>query len=473
MKKKSRGSSIYSSLLSLVSCFWVSSHDARETPMYAIVGFGQTGLSVAQFLQKQKIDFFVCDTRENPPSLEVFKKDFPGVEFFCGELPEEKLLSAGKIILSPGLPRKTPIIQKALEQGIPVIGDIELFVQQAKAPIIAITGTNAKGTVTTMVQSILEAAGQQVEIGGNFGIPALDLLSKATPDFYVLELSSYQLESTFSLKAAAATILNITPDHLDYHGTMENYIAAKQRIYHHAKAVVFNGQDGATFPVDWVETTPKTILGFGAVSTPSTPFYLQNKNLMFQDHVILSGDELSVSGMHNWLNALAAAALTTAAGISLEAIREGLKKFRGLKHRCVLVKAIQGVKWFNDSKGTNVGATQAAIAGLGPTLKGKIILIGGGQAKGQDFSPLKTWCQEYVDALILFGQDADQLEEVLGKSISQCVRVNNLAEAVDAARKIAKAGDAVLLSPACASLDMFKNYEERGEQFEGLVRDQA
>jgi UDP-N-acetylmuramoylalanine--D-glutamate ligase len=438
--------------------------------MYAIIGLGQTGLSIAQFLHKQKINFFVCDTRENPSGLANFKENFPAVEIFLGKLPEEKLLQAEKIILSPGLPRTTPALQQALKQNIPVIGDIELFVQQAKAPIIAITGTNAKGTVTTMVESILKAAGREVYIGGNYGIPALDLLAKPTPDFYVLELSSYQLESTFSLQAAAATILNVTPDHLDYHMTMENYLAAKQKIYYQAKAIVVNAEDEASWPSE----AKGRIYAFGEqVPTEFNSvdcFSIDNKSLMFNGQTILSAEALPVAGVHNWLNALAAAALTTAVGISLEAIRTGLKNFRGLKHRCVLVKTIDSVKWYNDSKGTNVGATQAALAGLGPTLNGKIILIAGGQAKGQDFSPLQKLCEQYVKALILFGQDADQLEKALKQTVPQCLRVSNLEEAVKRAKSMAQAGDAVLLSPACASLDMFKNYEQRGEKFEELIK---
>jgi UDP-N-acetylmuramoylalanine--D-glutamate ligase len=438
--------------------------------MYAIIGLGQTGLSIAQFLYKQNVHFFVCDTRESPPGLAGFKALFPAVEIFLGALPEEKLLQAEKIVLSPGLSRTTPVIQKAIKHNIPVIGDIELFVQQAKAPIIAITGTNAKGTVTTMVESILKAAGKEVCIGGNYGIPALDLLAKPIPDFYVLELSSYQLESTFSLQAAAATILNVTSDHLDYHATMENYLAAKQRIYHNAKSMVVNADDEATWPAE----TKGCIYAFGShVSARFNPAYcfsIDNKNLMFNKQTILSAEELLVAGVHNWLNALAAAALTTAVGISLEAIREGLKNFRGLKHRCVLVETIHGVKWYNDSKGTNVGATQAALAGLGPTLTGRIILIAGGQGKGQDFSPLQTLCKQYVKTLILFGQDADQLEQTLKPTVFQCLRVKNLEEAVQVAKACAQPGDAVLLSPACASLDMFKNYEQRGEKFEELVK---
>ncbi|MCD6046726.1 MAG: murD [Gammaproteobacteria bacterium] len=438
--------------------------------MYAIIGLGQTGLSIAQFLYKQNVHFFVCDTRESPPGLAGFKALFPAVEIFLGALPEEKLLQAEKIVLSPGLSRATLVIQKAIKHNIPVIGDIELFVQQAKAPIIAITGTNAKGTVTTMVESILKAAGKEVCIGGNYGIPALDLLAKPIPDFYVLELSSYQLESTFSLQAAAATILNVTSDHLDYHATMENYLAAKQRIYHNAKSMVVNADDEATWPAE----TKGCIYAFGShVSVRFNPAYcfsIDNKNLMFNKQTILSAEELLVAGVHNWLNALAAAALTTAVGISLEAIREGLKNFRGLKHRCVLVETIHGVKWYNDSKGTNVGATQAALAGLGPTLTGRIILIAGGQGKGQDFSPLQTLCKQYVKTLILFGQDADQLEQTLKPTVFQCLRVKNLEEAVQVAKACAQPGDAVLLSPACASLDMFKNYEQRGEKFEELVK---
>jgi UDP-N-acetylmuramoylalanine--D-glutamate ligase len=441
--------------------------------MYAIVGLGQTGLSVARFLSKHATPFFVCDTRERPPALAEFKKNFPQVQFF--QLRDHlRLLQAEKIILSPGLPRTTAVLQNAIQKNIPVIGDIELFVQHAQAPIIAITGTNAKGTVTTMVESILKAAEKKVLAGGNIGTPALDLLNDAIPDFYVLEISSFQLESTFSLKATAATILNITPDHLDHHGSMENYVAAKQKIYQNAQAIIFNFEDKATWPTDTSLAKPvRFAFSLSPQTIPRETSFLtiEGRYLTLNGEKILSTDELHVSGAHNWANALAAIGLTSAVGVPLKAIQEGLKNYRGLKHRCVLVRTINGVKWYNDSKGTNVGATQAAIAGLGAMLSGKLILIAGGQGKSQDFSPLQSWCKKYVKNLILFGQDAPILEKTLSAYVPACLQVKNLEEAVAAAQKLSCAGDAVLLSPACASWDMFKDYVERGEKFEALVKE--
>lgn len=436
--------------------------------MQAIVGLGQTGLSVLRYFVAHNIPCVLCDSRAAPPGIETFKQNFSTVPAYFGDLPAEVLLTAEQIILSPGLARTTPIIAQALAQGIPVVGDIELFVQQAQAPIIAITGTNAKGTVTTMLGSILNAAGLQVLLGGNIGIPALDLLTQATPDYYVLELSSFQLESTFSLQAAAATILNISDDHLDYHGTLTQYVAAKQRIYHGAQTTVACYDDPHTYPTDPAQASQCQYFGVGAPHATQT-FGIVDGALRYRSTPIMPIQSLKVFGQHNAVNALAASALARNVGISWEAIRMGLENFSGLPHRCEYILSRAGVDWYNDSKGTNVGATLAALAGLGPTVNGRIVLIAGGQAKNQDFSPLCALCNQYVKTLILFGQDAKQLQQALQESVPEVILVKDLAEATQRAAAVSQSGDIVLLSPACASLDMFKDYAARGDQFKKLV----
>lgn len=436
--------------------------------MQVIVGLGQTGLSVLRYFVARNIPCVICDSRAAPPGIETFKQNFSAVPAYFGDLPAELLLSAEQIILSPGLPRTTPIIAQALAQGIPVVGDIELFVQQAQAPIIAITGTNAKGTVTTMLGNILSAAGLQVLLGGNIGIPALDLLTQATPDYYVLELSSFQLESTFSLQAAAATILNISDDHLDYHGTLAQYVAAKQRIYQGAKTTVACYDDIHTHPTDSTQAAHCQYFGLRAPHDAQA-FGIVEGELMYRTTPIMPIQSLKVFGQHNALNALAASALARNVSISWEAIRLGLENFSGLPHRCEYILSRAGVNWYNDSKGTNVGATLAALAGLGPAVSGQIVLIAGGQAKNQDFSPLRPLCSQYVKTLILFGQDAAQLQQALQETVAEVILVKDLSEATQRAAAVSESGDMVLLSPACASLDMFKDYGARGDQFKKLV----
>lgn len=436
--------------------------------MQVIVGLGQTGLSVLRYFARQGMPCVVCDSRDEPPGMALFKKEFPHITTYFGALPEAVLLQAQRIILSPGLARTTPVIAKAIAKHIPVIGDIELFVQHAKAPIIAITGTNAKGTVTTMVGEILIAAGLRVLLGGNIGIPALDLLVEPIPNYYVLELSSFQLESTFSLQAAVATILNISDDHLDYHGTLTEYIAAKQRIYQGAQKAVACATDPNTHPLNPAQAAHCHYFGLTPPHAKQS-FGLQDHKLMYGNTEIMPIQALKVFGQHNVLNALAASALAVAIGIPLDAIRQGLSHFSGLAHRCTHVGTWNGVAWYNDSKGTNVGATSAALSGLGPTVNGQIILIAGGQAKNQDFCPLQTWCSRYVKTLILFGQDAAQLQQALSDSVPEVVLVKDLTDAVRCAASASQSGDMVLLSPACASLDMFKSYAARGDAFTTLV----
>jgi len=434
-----------------------------------IIGLGKTGLSCLHYLSKQNIPLIAFDTREQLPDIDDLRKQFPNVPIYLGALDEKIILQAQEIIISPGLSLEMPAIVKARTAGIPVIGDIELFARAVKAPVIGITGTNAKGTVTTLVGEMLKAAGKKVLVGGNIGTPALDLLAENIPEYYVLELSSFQLETTNSLKYAASTLLNISEDHLDRHGAMANYIAAKQLIYQRCQTAIYNRDDAATMPV----TPVARKISFGLTKPAANEFGLLQSNneywLSFSEQLLLKVNELRVKGRHNWANALAALAIGYALNLPIPAMLQALRNFKGLPHRCEWVIEQDGVAWYDDSKGTNVGSTLAAIQGLGGTLSGKIILIAGGLGKGADFTQLRPAVTQYVHQLILLGQDAFFIEQALQNTVAM-THVKTLQEAVLYARQIARSGDAVLLSPACASWDMFRDYVQRGEMFQALVR---
>jgi UDP-N-acetylmuramoylalanine--D-glutamate ligase len=438
------------------------------SPLSLIIGLGKTGLSCARYLQRKNIPFIAIDTRENPPQLSEFKNQFPDIPVFLGALDIQQLSNAKEILVSPGLDLENNFFIEAHKRGIPIIGDIELFAREAKAKIAAITGTNAKGTVTTLVGNMLKAAGKNVRVGGNIGTPALDLLTDSEPDFYVLEISSFQLETTYSLHAAAATILNFSVDHLDRHHTMEAYIAAKQRIYHHCVSAIWNREDNRTQPI----TDTSSEITFGLTEPRQFEFGLREKEnqfwLAFGDEYWLPTQELYIKGRHNWANVLAALAMGHALQIPKEIMLQTLREFKGLTHRCEWVAEKNGVTWYNDSKGTNVGATIAAIEGLGPAISGKIILIAGGLGKGADFSMLQNCVSRYVKTVILIGKDAALIEAALTNHV-EIKHAGDMEEAVNLAAKESRLNDIVLLSPACASWDMFRDFEHRGEVFKSLV----
>lgn len=442
-----------------------------------IIGLGETGLSCARYFSRHRLwrkRFAVLDSRLDPPLLATFKKEFPHVPLYLGSFDPQLLEQAKELIVSPGIDLNEPVIANTIAKtGIRPIGDIELFAQKARAPIIAITGTNAKGTVTTLVGDMIHASQRTAKVGGNIGKPALDLLKGAKPDFYVLEISSFQLQTTYSLKAKIATILNISPDHLDRHKTLENYTQTKQRIYQNCKIAVWNQDDPNTHPHNHFK--PKQILSFGLkmVKPNSEKFGLQLSNkkiyLAKGSKRLIPVDKLFIKGKHNWANALAALTIGEAIQLPLDSMLEALCQFKGLTHRCQWIKEEQGVTWYNDSKATNVGATMAALQGLGPATRGKIVLIAGGLGKGADFNLLKPSVKTHVKTAILMGQDAPLLKTALqNDTLTQ--DAHDLAHAVSLAQQAASPGDAVLLSPACASMDMFKNYEERGNVFTQLVR---
>lgn len=437
--------------------------------MYLIVGLGKTGHSIAHYLRRKHADFVVFDTRLQPSGVEEFKREFPEIKLFLGSLPTEIFTKLTAVITSPGVPLNVPAIKMAQERQIPIFGDIECLAREIKAPVVAITGTNGKSTVTTLVGEMARVAGRCVAVAGNIGLPVLDFLDDGQVyDLWVLELSSFQLELTHTLAPLAATILNITPDHLDRHHTLEAYMQAKQRIYHRAAYKLYNRGDELSKPSD----PTGTLLTFG-LDEPATGqwgvrYEKEMAYLCYGQMNILSVDALRIKGRHNWANALAASALAYAAGIPLEAITQVLQNFSGLPHRSQWVRSLEGVDWINDSKGTNVGATISAIAGIGASMQGKIVLIAGGQAKGADFQDLRTAVSDYVRAVVLMGEDADKIELAI-HDLVPVLRVASLEDAVNCARTQAHSGDVVLLSPACASFDMFRDFNHRGEHFTAVV----
>lgn len=432
--------------------------------MYVIIGLGVTGFSCARFLKQQHIPFSVIDTRTTPPHLSAFQNEFSDVPIHLGRLDEKVLQQAEQIILSPGIALHEPAILAEVKRGIPVIGDIELFAQAVNKPIIAITGTNAKSTVTTLVAKMAEKAGLHVAVGGNLGVPVLDLLlTKKEAELFVLELSSFQLETTYSLKAKAATILNITPDHMDRYPDFAAYQAAKHRIFEQCQTAVCNRDDDLTY----CRTKTKNQFYFTLHTPKENEFGLLQKEqtyLAFGQQALIAAEELPIMGKHYQANALAALALGFSFGLPWEPMLSVLREFKGLPHRCQLVRQYHGVRWYNDSKGTNVGATLAAIEGLGKEISGKLILIAGGVGKHADFSPLVPVMEKYVRHAVLIGEAAQELAALMSGRVRTSF-AGSMDEAVSLAAKAAEQEDCVLLSPACASFDMFNNFEHRGEVF--------
>lgn len=442
-------------------------HDHNLMQNCLVIGLGQTGLSCARFLREQGMNVAVMDSRETPPGLESLQQSYPEVVVRTGGFDSRWLESADLVVLSPGVDPRTECISTAREQGIEIIGDIELFARYAKAPIVAITGSNGKSTVTTLVSQMAETAGKRIKTGGNIGTPALDLLDGDNPDFYVLELSSFQLETVHGLNALASTILNISPDHLDRYDSLDAYREAKQRIFNGDGVRIINLDDAQVAAMHDDATQQLTF----SLSDAGADFHLIGKGdeqwiAQRQEKLIQTG-QLQLTGQHNLANALAALALASVMGLPMPAMLTALKQFKGLPHRCRLVRLHAGVRWLNDSKATNVGATAAAIEGL--TDIGPIILIAGGQAKGQDFSSLAPVLRQHVKALILIGEDAKAIEAIVPADV-RCQHAASLQAAVALAATQASTGDVVLLSPACASFDMFKGFVDRGEQFEKAVR---
>lgn len=442
---------------------------ARQGTDTVIMGLGATGLSCARFLGKRRVAFAVTDSRGSPPNAKTLLQEFPDIPHAFGHFDEALITGARRVIVSPGIPLSEPSISKAIANDAEVMGDIELFARHVSAPIIAITGSNGKSTVTTLVGEMARGSGREVRVGGNLGPPALDLIDPQEPEIYVLELSSFQLETTHSLSPAAAVVLNVTPDHMDRYHSIEDYAAAKRRIYQGEGVMVVNADevygrawaDGKRRVLRFTLDSPASD-EFGVRMHAGIPWLAQGRTCL------LPVFDLKIRGGHNVANALAALALGTAVDLPMEAMIETLQVFTGLPHRCQRVAYAHGVEWYNDSKGTNVGATCAAIHGLG--LRGGLILIAGGEGKGADFRPLAQVVAGRVKSVILIGRDGPLLEQALSGA-TPVIRASEMHDAVIKAAELAQPGDAVLLSPACASFDMFRNYAHRGEVFTAIVHE--
>jgi UDP-N-acetylmuramoylalanine--D-glutamate ligase len=440
---------------------------ARRDHPFVVVGLGETGLSCVRHLMNLGAKFAVVDSREAPPGVDALRELFPNAPLHTGSLTESSLENANVVVLSPGVPREHPAVVAALASGCSVIGDIELFARCVQGPVSGITGSNGKSTVTCMLGAMFDQAGQHVSIGGNLGPPALDLLSDEDAQGYVLELSSFQLESTESLELAVGTILNVSEDHLDRYVDMAAYVDAKARILDLSNVVVLPPELVSLLPPGGSPTV-KTFSSDTGVDVDYGIGRHQGQDwLMTPSGPLLPVDEVGVPGRHNVANALAAAAMAEVHGLELEVISVGLREFKGLEHRCQLVSCAGGRRWINDSKATNVGATRAAVQGL--AADGPIILIAGGQGKGGDFSPLNDVARDAVRYAVLIGEDAPLIRDALDTSC-EMIDAPDMRAAVRIARDLAQAGDTVLLSPACASFDMYDNYQARGRDFVACVQ---
>jgi len=443
-----------------------------------VLGLGETGLSLARYLHEQGAKLCVADSRLDPPGIAALRSELPQAEVHCGPFGDELLQGIDRIAISPGVPAVEPLVQRAIARGIPVEGDIELLAQQLagndyrrNTRVIAITGANGKTTVTSMVGAMCAAAGLDTQVAGNISPAVLDALRgrDRQPQVWVLELSSFQLETTYTLAADAAVVLNVTEDHLDrYAGSMDAYAAAKARIFRGHGVQVLNrddmrsaamkiaGRKQASFGLN----PPPGDNDWGIVKDGATIWLAQGKEK------VMRADELQVSGMHNVANALAALALCRALNLPLAPLVNALRAFRGLPHRVERVAEIAGITYYDDSKGTNVGATEAALKGLG---KPAVVILGG-DGKGQDFSPLKQAVAQHARAVVLIGRDAPLIERALQGCGKPTLKARDMDEAVRISTVNAQAGDAVLMSPACASFDMYRNYLHRAEAFIAAVK---
>lgn len=438
--------------------------------LHIVIGLGITGLSCLRFLRRRGIPIAVMDTRENPPNLAKFRQEYPDIPVYMGkDWPQELLNQAQALVVSPGVGIAYWPIQEAKAQGVEVIGDIELFARFNQTPVVAITGSNGKSTVTTLVGEMARAAGKKTAVVGNIGTPVLDILDADDQyDLIVMELSSFQLETTTSLHPLVATVLNISPDHLDRYPSIEAYIQAKHRIYQDANQLVINKDDPYSDSAQiakrqWFTLSEPLVNEWGLRSQNGQSW------LCYEDQFLLAVSELKIFGQHNVMNALSALALGAAAGLDQSAMLQTLRIFSGLPHRCQWVAAKDQISWINDSKGTNIGACQAALKGIGSQVSGKIVLLLGGDGKGADFTDLLPYVSEYCRAIILMGKDATLIANALGKTITAYF-AQSMSQAIAIAANCAKGGDVVLLSPACSSLDQYRDFTHRGEIFMESVR---
>lgn len=436
-----------------------------ESNVTLILGMGVTGISCARFLSQKGELLRIADSREKPPMLTEVQQQFAGNDLHTGAFRPELLDNVNRIMLSPGLSLAHPFVQLALHREIEVIGDIELFARYVTKPVIAITGSNGKSTVTTLLGRMLRHTGLEAAVGGNLGTAALDLLPQAA-DVYVLELSSFQLETTSSLKPAVAAVLNVSEDHMDRYHDLTAYAASKARVFNNAACCVINRDDALVSSMSPAKRA--SLIGFTRHEPVENEFGLMTDNkrewLCYGESHLIAVDQLKLIGAHNLMNALAALALAKGFGVALEHTLPALRDFTGLEHRCQWVTEHNGIRWINDSKATNTGAAKAAIE----SMPGKVVMIGGGDGKGADFGVLRSSVKDKVRAAVLLGRDAQRMVQAL-RDVTSCYLVNDMQDAVLKASELAKPGDTVLLAPACASLDMFANYMERGEVFTRCV----
>ncbi len=434
-----------------------------------IVGLGATGLSCVKYFTVMGEKVKVVDSRSEPPGLAVLQEHYPDVECELGDFNLQTFVTAKQLVVSPGLSIRGVEIETARKAGVTITGDIDIFSKQVTAPIVAITGSNGKSTVVAILAAILKKAGKNFGLGGNLDgenfKPALDLLAEGKKDLYLLELSSFQLETTQNLGAEVATLLNLSADHMDRYEGIDDYHRAKQRIFTACRQVVINRDDKESYPL---AENDATVWDFGMGRAGVNGLGLLEEGgdqyLAYQLEKIVSVSELKVFGQHNISNVLAAVALAMAIDIDMNSIKAAITEFSGLPHRCQWVANIDGVDFYNDSKGTNVGATVAAIEGLGEHITGHIVLIAGGIAKGADFAALMPAMNKWGKAVILIGQDAVKMAAYFDAEV-QTYFANDMRDAAQIALRQSTAGDAVLLSPACASFDMFDNFQHRGFAF--------
>ncbi|MDP6948120.1 MAG: UDP-N-acetylmuramoyl-L-alanine--D-glutamate ligase [Arenicellales bacterium] len=435
-----------------------------------VFGLGATGYSCARYLSNLGVIVSVQDSRTEPPCLESLKRACPEVGVHTGSFVDLTPGAADLVVVSPGVALSEPVLKAAEQQNFQIVGDVELFARACTAPVVAITGSNGKSTVTALVGEMLAARGLVVKVGGNIGVPVLDLLGDPPPDVFVLELSSFQLETTSSLESVAAAILNVSPDHLDRYASLDDYVTAKLRIASGAQALVLCRDDPGLAGVRTRGEARTMTFGHKAPATDSDYGLLHDENsvwLVCGERRLLDAASLSLTGYHNLANALAAIALVEAFGQPIDPVSiAALCAFKGLPHRCEWLGEKDGVAWINDSKSTNPGAAVAALSGVGRP----VVLIAGGLSKQADFVPLADAVRRYARQVVLIGRDRMGLAAVLGDSVPVTL-ADDLAHAVTLAARWAQAGDAVLLSPGCASFDMFRNFEHRGEEFRWLVKE--
>jgi UDP-N-acetylmuramoylalanine--D-glutamate ligase len=438
---------------------------AKKNKKDLVYGLGKTGLSVARYLARNDVNAIYVDSRESPPGVDELEAVCPAAELIVGDTPNKLLKKVSRVIASPGIADSDAFLEAARDAGIEIVSDIELFVSEAKAPLIAVTGSNGKSTVTTLLSLMCNAAGKTGLAGANLGKPALDLLLEDVPDFYILELSSFQLQRTQNLPAKVAVLLNISPDHLDWHGSEEEYREAKYRVFDQAEAAVFN-RDNENIAAHLPEGIPA--LGFGLDEPEGDAYGLvadaDDVFLARGEQLLLAVSDIALVGTHNQANCLAALAAGQLMGLELSPMLQVLNEYPGLPHRMQPLGRFRGVSYINDSKATNVGAAIASV----DSVQGAVVLIAGGQGKGGDFDRLATATTGHLRAAIIIGEDAAEIEAAFD-GLTPTERAEGMREAVTRATELAENGDTVLLAPACASFDQYPDYLARGEDFTRIV----